>query len=119
VFEKLAQFATLMQHLPKIAAEVTRLKERLAPIVVEGDAGGGMVKVRCNAKLEILSCTISEDVFGQHDREFLEDLILAATNQALERARQVVGEETAKVFQSLGLPPGMSMPDGLSLPGLS
>jgi nucleoid-associated protein EbfC len=119
VFDKLAQFANLMQQLPKITGEIERLKERLAPVVTEGLAGGGMVKVRCNAKLEMLSCTLSEEAIELEDRELLEDLIKAASNQALDRARQIVAEETSRSFQNLGLPPGIQLPAGLGLPGLS
>jgi DNA-binding YbaB/EbfC family protein len=117
VFDKLSQFANLMQMVPKITGEIERLKERLAPVVTEGVAGGGMVKVRCNAKLEMLSCELSEEAMALKDRELLEDLIKAASNQALDRARQIVAEETSRSFQNVGVPPGI-LPNGLGLPGL-
>jgi DNA-binding YbaB/EbfC family protein len=91
-----------------------RLQQRLAQITADGDAGGGMVKVRANGKLEILSCTLSDEAMKLGDREMLEDLIVAAVNQALERARQQTAEETAKMTAGLGLPIS-----GLGLPGLS
>ena len=73
-------------------------------------AGGGLVKVRVNGKFEVLACTIEEEALRLNDREMLEDLMRAATNQALERARQQIAEETGKMATSLGLPPGMSLP---------
>jgi DNA-binding YbaB/EbfC family protein len=110
MFKELGQLAGLMRQLPRIKEEMERLQQRLGQLVADGDAGGGLVKVRVNGRLEMISCTLSEDALRLNDREMLEDLIQAATNQALERARQLVGEETGKMATSLGLPPGMGLP---------
>jgi nucleoid-associated protein EbfC len=110
MFEKLSQFAGLFQQLPKIKAEMERLQQRLAQITAEGDAGGGMVKVRASGKMEVLSCTISDEAFRMNDREMLEDLVRSATNQALERAREKAAEETSKMAAGFGLPPGLGLP---------
>jgi DNA-binding protein YbaB len=69
-----------------------------------------MVKVRMNGRMVVLNCAISPDALALNDREMLEDLIKAATNQALEKARQALGEETSKLMGGLGLPPGMNLP---------
>jgi DNA-binding protein YbaB len=69
-----------------------------------------MVKVRVNGKQEVVSCTLSDEVFRCNDREMLEDLIQAATNQALDRARLQLAEETSKAATEFGLPSGMSLP---------
>ncbi len=114
MFKEIGQLAGLFQQLPKIKAEMERLQQRLGQIVVEGVAGGDMVKVRANGKLEILSCSISEETLRQNDREMLEDLIRAATNQALEKARQQAAEETGKMAAGFGVPPGLGLP---GLPG--
>src|ERR1700741_3086016 len=103
-FKQLGQFASLFQQLPKIKEEMERLQQRLGQLVTEGDAGAGMVKVRVNGKFEVLSCSISEEIFRQNDREMLEDLIRAATNQALEKARQQAAEAAAKMAADFGLP---------------
>jgi len=113
MFEKLGQFANLMKNLPKIQAEMEGLRGRLAQLNAEGDAGGGMVKVRVNGNLEMLSCVISEDAMKLNDKELLEDMIVGAANQALQRARQLIAEETGKMATGLGLPAGMNLP-GLS-----
>src|ERR1700731_2588525 len=110
MFKEFGQFAGLLQQLPKIRAEMERLQQRLGQLVAEGDAGGGMVKVRASGKLEILSCSISEEAFRLNDREMLEDLVRAATNQALERAREKAAEETGKMAASFGLQPGLGLP---------
>ena len=109
-FKQLGQFATLLQQLPKIKEEMERLQQRLGQVVAEGDAGAGMVKVRVNGRLEMLSCSLNEEVFRQNDREMLEELIRAATNQALEKARQQAAEETGKMAAGFGLPSGLGLP---------
>src|SRR5260370_29155677 len=110
MFKGLGQLANLMQQLPKIKAEMERLQQRLGQVVAEGDAGGGMVKVRVNGKQEVLSCTLSDEVVRLNDREMLEDLIRAASNQALQRARQLAAEGTTKVAAAVDRPPGTGVP---------
>ena len=110
MFEEFGQIAGLMKNLPKIKEEMERLQQRLGQITADGDAGGGMVKMRVNSRLEVLSCVISEEGMRLGDREMLEDLITAAVNQALQKARQLVTEETSKMASGLGLPPGMKLP---------
>jgi DNA-binding YbaB/EbfC family protein len=107
MFKEFGQLAGLIQQLPKIKAEMERLQERLAQLVAEGDAGGGMVKIRANGKQEILSCSISDELLQQNDREMMEDLVRAATNQALDKARQLAMEETSKMASGFGLPAGL------------
>lgn len=108
MFKEIGQIASLMKNLPKIREEMGRLQERLGQISAEGDAGGGMVKVRVNGQMEVLVCRITDE--AMKDRELLEDLIRGAVNQALQRARQLVAEETSKMAIGLGLPPGMNLP---------
>jgi DNA-binding YbaB/EbfC family protein len=115
MFKGLGQLANLMTQLPKLKAEMERLQQRLGQLVAEGDAGGGMVRVKVSGKQEVLSCTLSDEALRMNDREMLEDLIRAATNQALDRARQLAAEETSKMATSFGLPAGMGLP-GLSGP---
>jgi nucleoid-associated protein EbfC len=99
-----------LQQLPRIKAEMEQLQQRLGQLVAEGDAGAGMVKVRATGKLEIISCAISEDALKQNDKEMLEQLIRAAANQALEKARQLAAEETGKLAASFGVPAGLGLP---------
>jgi nucleoid-associated protein EbfC len=110
MFKEIGQIASLMKNLPKIREEMEKLQGKLGQITAEGDAGAGMVKVRVNGHLEILSCKLSDEALKGSDKEFLEDLISSATNQALKKARQAVAEETGKMASGLGLPPGMNLP---------
>lgn len=108
MFKELGQFAGLMKQLPRIQEEMAQLQARLGQITAEGDAGGGMVKVKVNGRQELLTCTLSEDALK--DKEVLEDLIPAAVNQALAKVRQQSQEEMARAATGLGLPPGLSLP---------
>ncbi len=108
MFDKLGQIAGLMKNLPKIREEMAKFQGKLAQISAEGDAGGGMVKVRVNGAMEVLRCTFSDEALK--DKELLEDLTTAAVNQAMKKVKELVAEETAKVATGLGLPPGMGLP---------
>jgi DNA-binding YbaB/EbfC family protein len=110
MFKEIGQIAGLMKNLPKMREEMEKFQSRLGSITAEGDAGGGMVKVKVNGLQEIQSCKLSDDAYKLGDRELLEDLIVAATNQALKKVKQQVAEETTKMATGLGLPPGMNLP---------
>src|SRR5437016_3665162 len=97
MFKELKQIAGLIGQLPKIKEEMDRLQQRLGQVTAEGSAGADMVKVRVNGKMEVLAVAISDELMKMNDREMLEDLIAAATNQALSRVRQQVQEETSKM----------------------
>jgi len=115
MFKGMGQLASLMRNLPKLKEESEQLQQRLGQVSAEGDSGAGMVKVRFNGRMEMISCTLSDDALKLNDREMLEDLIKAAVNQALARTRQLVAEETSKMMAGLG----MAIPPGMDLPGMS
>jgi DNA-binding YbaB/EbfC family protein len=113
MFKELGQLAGLMRSLPqlgKLREEMEKFQQKVALITAEGDAGAGMVTARVNGKMEVLAVTLSDEALKSGDRELLEDLIRSAVNQAIERARQRVAEETSKMATDLGLPPGMNLP---------
>src|SRR6516164_3340129 len=105
MFKEMGQMLGLMRNLPKIREEVEKLQQRLGQLTAEGDAGAGMVRVKINGRMEILTCRISDEALKLNDREMLEDLIRAATNQAIQKVRQLAAEETSKMAGGLGLPP--------------
>lgn len=108
MLRELGQIASLLRQAPRIKEEMEKLQQRLGQVTAEGDAGGGMVRVRVNGRMEVISCRISEDVFLQGDRELLEQLVRSAVNQAMEKARALVAEESSKIAEGFGLP---GMPD--------
>ena len=110
MFDKIGQIAGLMKNLPKIREEMSKLQGKLAQISAEADAGGGMVRVRVNGNMEVVNCTFSDEAIKAGDKELLEDLTVAAVNQAMKKAKELVAEETAKMATGFGLPPGLGLP---------
>ncbi|HZT78939.1 MAG TPA: YbaB/EbfC family nucleoid-associated protein [Gemmataceae bacterium] len=119
MFKELGQLAGLMKQLPRIRAEVERLQQRLGQVTAEGTAGAGMVTVKVNGRMEVVACHISDEVLRPDDRELLEDLIRSATNQALDRVRRQVAEETTKTAAGFGINPGAMGFPGVTVPSPS
>jgi DNA-binding YbaB/EbfC family protein len=97
----------MMKQMQKLQAKMAQLQEELAQRTVEASAGGGAVTVKVNGENEVLEVKIDPDVVDPEDVEMLEDLILAATNEALRLAREMVAEEMGKLTGGLNLPPGL------------
>jgi nucleoid-associated protein EbfC len=110
MFKNMGAMAGVLSNLPKIQERMKEMQARLAQIVVEGDAGAGMVKAKVNGRLELIGLTISDEALKLNDREMLEDLVKGAVTQALGKAREAMAEETGKLGESLGLPPGIKIP---------
>jgi DNA-binding YbaB/EbfC family protein len=110
MFGNLGQLASLLTKPQKLQEEMGKLQERLGKITAEGTAGGGMVTVKVNGKFAVLGCRLSDEALKLEDRELLEDLIVAAANQALGKAREAMAEETQRMAAELGLPAGLSLP---------
>lgn len=94
----------LMRQAQKVKAELERVQGEAASKRVEGTAGGGMVTVTVDGRGEVLAVKIDPEVAAANDREMLQDLIVAATNEALRRARELMNAEMAKVAGGMGLP---------------
>lgn len=108
--------ASIMKQAQKVQEEMQRVQENLVNITVEATSGGGMVKVSANCKLEILSINIESEIYGEDDKEMLEDLVAAAVNQAIAAAQARASEEMEKVTG--GLLGGLNMPGGMKFPGM-
>src|SRR5262249_14997290 len=100
MFKGMGAMAGLMRNLPKLREQMEEFQRKLGEITTEGDAGAGMVKAKVNGRLEVLSLSFSEEAIK--DRELLEDLTRAAINQALQKARLLVGEEANKMAAEMG-----------------
>jgi hypothetical protein len=97
-------FGDLMKQAQKMQQEISRIQEEAKKKTVEASSGGGMVTVTANGAMEIISIKIEPDVVNPDDIEMLQDLIVAATNEALRRAQQMVTEEMGKVTGGLNIP---------------
>ncbi len=104
----MGNLADLMRNAGKIRESVEKAAEALGQIQVEGTAGGGAVTARVNGKMEMLSVRIDPKLLADGDAELLEDLVTAAVNQALTRAREAAGASMSKVAGGFPLPPGLS-----------
>jgi DNA-binding YbaB/EbfC family protein len=91
----------LMQQAAQLQEQMADVQKNLENVIVEGSAGAGMVKVKASGSLKVVSVEIDPSVLGE-DREMLQDLVTAAVNNALEKAR-----EAASAQMSSLLPPGM------------
>jgi DNA-binding YbaB/EbfC family protein len=109
MLKELGQLAGLMKNMGKIREEAERFQSKLGELHAEGSAGGDMVTVRVNGRMEVLFIKIADSA-PLNDREMLEDLICSATNQALSKAREMVNREAQNMAATLGVPPGMGMP---------
>ncbi|MGD1076068.1 MAG: YbaB/EbfC family nucleoid-associated protein [Thermodesulfovibrionales bacterium] len=94
----------IMREAQKLQVEMQRLQEEAKKKTVEASSGGGMVTVVANGAGELISIKIEKDVVNPQDVEMLQDLILAAANEALRRAQQMVSEEMSKLTGGLQLP---------------
>ena len=106
--KNMSQLAGLLGNSTKIREEIERFQEKVGQMTAEGDAGGGMVQIRMNGRFEVLSCKLSDEAMA--DKELLQDLLAAAINQAIERVRRLLAEETSRMVGNMGLPAGMNFP---------
>ncbi len=93
----------ILKNAQKIKAEMDRLQAEAAAKTVEGSAGGGMVTVVANGKGEILSVKIDPEVVKE-DVEMLQDLVMAAVNDALRKTRELLSQEITRLTGGFGLP---------------
>jgi DNA-binding YbaB/EbfC family protein len=97
-------FGDLMRKAKKMQQEMAKIQEESKKKIVEASSGGGMVTVTANGAMEIVSIKIEREVVNPDDIEMLQDLIVAAANEALRRAQQMVNEEMGKVTGGLNMP---------------
>jgi hypothetical protein len=96
----------LMKQAQAMQAKLAKVQEELAQRSVEASSGGGMVTVTCDGQQNIVKIKIDPEVVNPQDIGMLEDLVLAAVNEARKRAQELAAEEMGKVTQGM-LPPGI------------
>jgi DNA-binding YbaB/EbfC family protein len=99
----------LMKQAQQIQTKMAKLQEDLGDRTVEASSGGGMVIVVANGRQEVLSIKIEQEVIDPDDAEMLQDLIMAAVNDALTKAKDMVNEEMGKLTKGMNIPgmPGL------------
>lgn len=94
----------MMKQAQKLQSKMLRLQEEMGDKTVEATAGGGMVKVVANGRQQILSIQIEKEVIDPEDAEMLQDLVLAAVNDALVKSQEMVSGEMSKLTGGLNIP---------------
>jgi hypothetical protein len=94
----------MMKQAQKLQARMLKIQEELAEKTVESAAGGGMIKVVANGRQQLVSIRIEKEVVNPEDVEMLQDLILAAVNDALTKSQEMVAAEMGKLTGGLSIP---------------
>jgi DNA-binding YbaB/EbfC family protein len=96
--------ANMMKQAQKLQAQMMKLQEEMAEKTVETASGGGMVNVVANGRQQVVSIQIEKEVVDPEDVEMLQDLILAAVNDALAKSQEMVSEEMSKLTGGMNIP---------------
>ncbi|MFZ5563851.1 MAG: YbaB/EbfC family nucleoid-associated protein [Thermodesulfobacteriota bacterium] len=94
----------MLKQAQKLQAQMMKLQEELAQRTVEAAAGGGMVKAVANGRQQITALTIEKEVINPEDAEMLQDLVLAAVNEALTKSQEMVSSEMGKLTGGFNIP---------------
>lgn len=104
--------ADMFGKIQEMQSKMQEAQEGLNEVIVEAEAGGGMVKVKANGNKQIVSIEMDDDVVDPSDKEMLEDLIVAGVNKALEKAEAASKEKMQEMYKNMmpgGGIPGMDM----------
>ena len=104
MFKELAGLGSLLKNAQQISGRMKGLADELRQKRVTGSAGAGMVEVEVNGAAEILECRIEERLVADGEREMIEELVVAATNQALQKAKQLHAEAMKELTGGISLP---------------
>ncbi len=97
-------FGNLMKQAQQLQAKMLKVQEEMATRTAEATAGGGMVTAVANGKHELVSVKIEKEVVNPDDIDMLQDLILAAVNEALKKSQEMVAEEMKKLTGGMNIP---------------
>jgi hypothetical protein len=103
-------FGQMMKQAQEFQSKMAEMQEKLARLEVTGSSAGGMVQVTLNGKAEARRVKIDPSLVSADDAEVLEDLIVAAFNDAKARVEALMAEKMAEITGGLQLPPGMTLP---------
>lgn len=100
-------FGQIINQAKKMQEKMEKLQEQMGDKTVEAQSGGGMVTCVVNGKQEVISLSISAEVWEERDKELIEDLIVAALNEGLNRSKELFQEELSKITGGMQLPFGL------------
>ncbi|KKM09389.1 hypothetical protein SY88_18660 [Clostridiales bacterium PH28_bin88] len=94
----------MMKQVQQMQTQMAKLQEELGSKLVDASAGGGMVQATANGKMEVTAIKIKPEAVDPDDVEMLEDLVLAAVNEALRKAQEMVNAEMGKITGGIKIP---------------
>jgi DNA-binding YbaB/EbfC family protein len=100
----LGNMANIMKQAQAMQAQMAKLQEEAATQTVTGTAGGGVVTVTANGAMEIVNILIDPEALKSGDAEMLQDVIMAASNDALKKARQMMADQMKSVTGGMNIP---------------
>ncbi|MBS4535894.1 YbaB/EbfC family nucleoid-associated protein [Clostridium sp. D2Q-14] len=103
-FKGMGNMGGMMKQVQQMQKKMAKMQAELEEKEVEASAGGGAITVKVNGKKELLEVNIDKDVVDPDDVEMLEDLILAATNEALNKAEEMMSSEMGKLTGGMNIP---------------
>lgn len=115
MFKGLGDLASMMKQAKEMQSRMAEMQEKLTQLRIKGSSGGGMVIVEVNGKQDVLNCSIDQTLVDGGDREMLEDLVVSAMNDAVNKSRIAGAEAMQEAAGGLNLP---GMGDAMSQLGL-
>lgn len=106
----MANIMQMMQKAQKFKQQMEQMQARVQQMDLDGAAGGGLVTCKVSGKFELKSLKIDPGIIKADEADVLEDLIIAAVNDARLKAEKTMADETEKLMREMGLPPGMGLP---------
>ncbi len=106
----MTDFNNMLKQAQELQKKMADAQKKVEELEAEGTSGGGLVKVKINGKNVITSVSIDESLISKDEKEILEDLIVAALNDARENVQKKISEEMSSLTGGLKLPPGMKLP---------
>lgn len=97
----------MMKQLQQVQSKMAKMQEELADRTLESSSGGGAVRVKVSGKKELVEVNIDPEVLSEENKEMLEDMVLAAVNEAFKQVDDMVAAEMEKLTGGLNLPPGL------------
>jgi hypothetical protein len=109
ILKGIPNMGNIMKQAQQFQAKLAKMQEELGDKTVEASSGGGMITATANGRQEIVAIKIEPEVVNASDVEMLQDLVLAAVNDALAKAKAMMNEEMANLTKGLGIPniPGL------------
>ncbi|MCE9507789.1 MAG: YbaB/EbfC family nucleoid-associated protein [Alphaproteobacteria bacterium] len=106
----MANIVQMMQKASQMKQKMQELQARVKQTEVTGEAGGGLVRCCLNGRFELKTLKIAPSLINPQEAEVLEDMVIAAVNDARRKVEKLMGDETQKIMTEMGLPAGLELP---------